>query len=532
MAGFFAQKGGAGMTKRRTQQVHIGYEVGTGKVVSVPLAHIFVTGQTQVSGKTTTLQAIVARSGCRALAFVTKRGEDLDGRHIQPYLPREGEQEIHWRYVETIMASALGQKGLKYERLQIIAAAKNARSLEDVRRNVERLYEKHKKDKVGGIYELLGAYLDLVLPEMRSLKAVGTLDLKPGLNVMRLEDATPELQALVIGAAIQRINEHDQGVLTVFPEAWQFAPRDRNTAAKFQAEKMARMGAGIGNYLLCDSQDIAGVSPVVRQASTVWIIGAQREANELRRTLDVIKSSGIKAPKTSEVGTLQLGQFFACFGSNAIKTYVQPAWMGDDDAIAIATAGGIAAAELKTGASIFVPPAPIIEQPQLPADEPAPIESEDDVSNIETNARLDQLIEIMSRQTSASPPPAATNGAAAFVDEDAMYQRFKARLLKEPQVLRVLSAQPELQISVEKNTVEMDGTSLIGRAARLIHRGWLDEVQTNAAIVAELGRTGGKTIAPRVSEAMARLKGMGFVTNEANGWKAVAGMKRSITQKS
>jgi hypothetical protein len=46
-----------------------------------------------------------ALSGRRALAFVTKRGEDFDGRRIRPYLPREGDQPIHWRLVETILAS-------------------------------------------------------------------------------------------------------------------------------------------------------------------------------------------------------------------------------------------------------------------------------------------------------------------------------------------------------------------------------------------------------------------------------------------
>src|SRR4051812_24986888 len=106
------------MSKRAAINVRVGYAVGTGKPVAIRLAHTFVTGQTQVSGKTTALRALVVRSACRALAFVTKRGETLEGRRIRPYLPREGEQEIHWRFVETIMASALGQRALKYERLQ------------------------------------------------------------------------------------------------------------------------------------------------------------------------------------------------------------------------------------------------------------------------------------------------------------------------------------------------------------------------------------------------------------------------------
>ncbi len=41
--------------------VHLGFEVGSGAPVEIPLAHTFVSGQTQLSGKTTTLRAIVAR---------------------------------------------------------------------------------------------------------------------------------------------------------------------------------------------------------------------------------------------------------------------------------------------------------------------------------------------------------------------------------------------------------------------------------------------------------------------------------------
>jgi hypothetical protein len=162
-----------------TKTIHLGYEVGTGEPVAVPLAHTFVTGQTQLSGKTTTLRAMVGRSGLRALAFVTKRGERFDGRRIDPYLPREGEEPIHWRLVETILASALGQRAMKYERYWLIQAAKGATSLAGVRENVERLLKKAKGGRTEEAYTLIREYLDLVVPDMVELRAADVLDLAP-----------------------------------------------------------------------------------------------------------------------------------------------------------------------------------------------------------------------------------------------------------------------------------------------------------------------------------------------------------------
>lgn len=57
-------------------RILLGFEVGTGKEVQMRLHHTVVTGMTQLSGKTTTLEAIISRSGKRAIAFKAKRGEE------------------------------------------------------------------------------------------------------------------------------------------------------------------------------------------------------------------------------------------------------------------------------------------------------------------------------------------------------------------------------------------------------------------------------------------------------------------------
>ena len=52
--------------------IKLGYEVKTGKEVGIKPSHLIVTGITQLSGKTTTLEALIKRSGLKAVIFKTK----------------------------------------------------------------------------------------------------------------------------------------------------------------------------------------------------------------------------------------------------------------------------------------------------------------------------------------------------------------------------------------------------------------------------------------------------------------------------
>ena len=55
--------------------IHLGYEVETGNQIQILPSHLIVTGVTQLSGKTTTLEALIHRSELKAIVFKTKPGE-------------------------------------------------------------------------------------------------------------------------------------------------------------------------------------------------------------------------------------------------------------------------------------------------------------------------------------------------------------------------------------------------------------------------------------------------------------------------
>src|SRR3569832_2027134 len=141
--------------------VHLGFEVGTGAPVAIPIGHMVVSGQSQQAGKTTALEALISRSGLRAVAFITKRGEGAfaGGRRIPPYF----RERADWQFIEAILESAMRQK-MRFERAWIVRASKGALTLAGVRDNVRKLQAKSTRSMDADIYMLLGEYLDLVVP--------------------------------------------------------------------------------------------------------------------------------------------------------------------------------------------------------------------------------------------------------------------------------------------------------------------------------------------------------------------------------
>lgn len=487
-----------------SKTVHLGFEVGTGEAVSIPLRHMVVTGQTQEAGKTTTLEALIARANLPAVAFVTKRGERSfgDGRRIPPYF----RERADWQFVASVLEATMRER-LKFERAWIMRASKGARTLADVHRNVRSLMETA-KGLSADVYLTLDAYLEIVVPRVASVRFASTLDLAPGLNVLDLSDRDrfpPELQSLVMRSVLEWVYEKSDGTITIIPEAWEFLPQGRGSPVKLSAVELIRKGAGLRNYVWLDSQDIGGIDKEVLRSCPVWLLGVQREANEIKRVLENIPA-GIAKPKPSDIATLLKGQFYACFGETVIKTYVQPAWMIQAEAVGIAR--GIRSIEQATS------------RPVAPPEEPM---------STDTDKRLDTLIALMSRQAKADPAPVAA--APVNADEESLYQRFKARLMREaPSILKVLGVSPEIEISEERETIEVDGKSLRGQIAKLIVKGFFDAPTSGQATFNELKRLGVAVAKPSVYKECDKLNTLGFFTKEEEGYQTVPNMKSRITK--
>lgn len=363
------------MTKK---SIHLGFEIGTGEPVAVPLRHMAVTGQTQQSGKTTTLEALITRAGGTALTFVTKRGEGsfATGRRVQPYF----RDRADWQFVDALLEAILAEKN-KMLRAPIIKICRNTKTLADVQREVKREL-RTARGFYEGAFTQLDAYLDLIVPEIESAELAVSLDLQPGINVMDVSAFRTPMQMLFIQSALDWVNEHATHTTVVIPEAWEFVPEGKGSPVKSSAVTLVRKGAAerIQNFIWLDSQDMAGVDKTILRGCTVWLIGVQREANEIKRNLQNIPA-GMKRPKPEEIASLEIGQFFACFGKTTVKVYVQPEWMAEAEAKSIA----LGAASID---DVIVPtraPAP----PPIAAPKPAPAK-EDEVDQATANALIEE----------------------------------------------------------------------------------------------------------------------------------------------
>ncbi len=317
--------------------IPLGFEVGSGRAVEIPLGHLAVTGQTQLSGKTSTLEALIKRAELCAVAFVTKRGEGSfrTAQSIAPYFrePTVSNETPMWKWVASILEATQGEKMGK-ERAEIIRASRGARSLEDVHDNIRKLMKTVRSGFRQDMCTCLDAYFSIVLPQIKRLPKSKTFAPLPGLNVMDLEQYTDELQALVIRSVIESVYRERKNTIVIIPEAAKFIPRARSSPVRLAAEMLIRQGLGIGNCVWLDSQDLANVATEVLKSVGVWLLGKQNELNEVRRVVNYIPAH----PKVPEmqIQQLGLGQFYVVFGREVRKVYVQPEWLNELDARAIA----------------------------------------------------------------------------------------------------------------------------------------------------------------------------------------------------
>lgn len=318
----------------KDKDIFVGFELKTGEKVSIFPSHLVVTGLTQLSGKTTTLEALIKRSECRAIVFKTKRGEEgfSEGTIIRPFFKEKSD----WQFVSSLLEATMKEK-LKFERSWIIKACKGTKTLEEVYEKCKELQKESREGSIHqGVYTNLIAYFELILPQIKDVKFSTELNLKEGTNIMDLEELSTEVQSLIIRSTLDYVLNNEKGIAVIIPECWKFIPEQRGNPVKIIAEEFIRQGATRKNFLWLDSQDIAGVDKTILKQVANWGLGLQTEINEVQHTIEQIPLPKSMKPKEDEIMTLKIGHFIFCNPYFTKKVYVCPAWLDEETAKKIA----------------------------------------------------------------------------------------------------------------------------------------------------------------------------------------------------
>ena len=314
--------------------IKLGYEIKTGKEVGIKPSHLIVTGITQLSGKTTTLEALIKRSGLKAVIFKTKIGEKsfTEGTEIAPFFRDRSDYEFVKSLIE-----AYAKEKLFLEKGTLMRLCKGSSSLINIKKRVD---DELVSGKLRGLKEeihtRLQHYLENLIPQIQYANLSKTLDIREGINIMNLERFSEEAQSLIIQSVADEVLKTMKGVIIVIPEAWKFIPQKYNNPCKRVVESYIRQGATNQNFIWIDSQDMAGVDKVPLKQISIWILGYQSERNEVKHTLDQISLPKKMKPKEEEIMNLKKGHFFLSCYEGVYSVYVQPSWLSDEIAIKIA----------------------------------------------------------------------------------------------------------------------------------------------------------------------------------------------------
>ncbi len=314
--------------------IKLGYEIKTGKEIGINPSHLITTGLTQLSGKTTTLEALITRSKLKAIIFKTKIGEKsfTKGTEIPPFFRDRSDYEFVKSLIE-----AYAKEKLFLEKGTLMRLCKGSASLVEIKKRVDdELAEGKLRGLKEEIHTRLQHYLENLIPQIQYANLSSILDIREGINIMNLERFSEEAQSLIIQSVADEVLKTMKGVIIVIPEAWKFLPQKYNNPCKRVVESYIRQGATNNNFIWIDSQDMAGVDKIPLKQISTWILGYQAERNEVKHTLDQISLPKKMKPKEEEIMGLRKGHFFLSCYEGVYNVYVQPSWLSDEDAIKIA----------------------------------------------------------------------------------------------------------------------------------------------------------------------------------------------------
>jgi hypothetical protein len=519
--------------------VLLGYQIPSGEPVEIALdGHLCATGQTQKSGKTTMLEALLSRAPNPSLAFITKKNEGsfANCRRVAPFF----RERADWKFVEALFEATL-QEQVKWDRGWIMRVTRGARTLADVAANIQEAM-KNARGKSADVYYKLNEYLNLVLPQLAKLPPSKFPALKPGISIMDLADFSIPVAALIIRSCIEVVGSTGAtNTLVVIPESWKFISAKRSSPVKLAAEEFIRQAAASHSFLWLDSQDTASLSRDITRSVTIWIMGVQKDEHEVKRALSYITDS--PKPKPSEVMSLKVGQFYVSWADTMSKVYVQPAWMKSDVAIKIARGEHPVPTDKPVGRMTKQPnlielkdegiPRPVAVLSRSATEVEWPIHLKEEDTNVDYKQMYEEAqaaIKVLQAQVRDLETYAPGKSHAPSGNEKPAHLAQPDRIALPPKpdgggaqesvgqpnipVIELSVDRPEIEVTVRRFTIKMSDDSLPGQLARLIWEGFFDNSKRLQDCYQEMRDRGWMAATgapPPVGRELQRLIELGFI---------------------
>ena len=298
------------MTDSRFDRLYLGDDLRTNNDVYLDVFHILFTGQTNLSGKTTTIKAVIPEAlekGYTVLVFDTKEtGREWDGYHDIPLVYKPTTDPL---VLIGLLEGIFHRKVTQYYST-LSRVTERAKDLDGVIKNAEKLEE---DSHSGFIKDACHTIVDLakrLQQELMHLQLSTKLELKEEvLNVMAINELSPEAQQLVIKTAFEELlRRHNKYVIVIIDEAYKFLPQDYSSACKRAVQDVITQGARTKLFVWLATQFIKTTAKDAMKACAVKMLGKQDDPTEIEGTQE--RAPGGKAKwKSDLIMGLQPGQF-------------------------------------------------------------------------------------------------------------------------------------------------------------------------------------------------------------------------------
>jgi hypothetical protein len=313
-----------------TDKVHLGMSHGESgdtvwdEKVDIEIFHTLFSGQTNLSGKTTTIKTLIPRAvelGYTVLVFDTKATtREFEGFGV--------EVPVCYRTTTDALVLIGLLESIRRARLSplyatLSRATEGARSMGDI---IDRLEEMELSSRSGFIKDACHTLVDLLkrlLLEMSTVKSMSTeLKLVKGaINVMAINDLSTEAQQLVLKTAFELVMKWRR-LIVVIDEGFQFLPQDYSSACKRAIQDVVTQGAKTKLFVWVGTQFLATIDKPALKPLANKLLGRQDHNTEVEHTQKLIPD-GKKAWPTKAIMTLKRGEFiFVPMEGETRKVYI------------------------------------------------------------------------------------------------------------------------------------------------------------------------------------------------------------------